>query len=57
MRLDQKSDCDEHLVREILSDLKQRRPMTRGQFDHVVRPYLQVGYSREIAEVAKQYFH
>jgi hypothetical protein len=57
VRLDQKSDCDEHLVREILSDLKQRRPMTRGQFDHVVRPYLLVGCSREIAEVAKQYFH
>ena len=57
MRLEHESDCDELLVREILSDLKQRRPMTRGQFDHVVRPYLQVGYSREIAEVAKQYFH
>jgi len=47
---------DEIYVREILADVGARRPVTRAQFDGLVRPYLAAGYAREVAEAERQYF-
>jgi hypothetical protein len=57
MRQSHQPSFDEIYVREILADVAARRPITRAQFDGLVRPYLAAGYAREVAEAERQYFH
>ena len=47
---------DEPLVLRITSGATQRKIRTEGEFGHFVRPYLEAGYPREVAEAHRRFF-
>ena len=47
---------DEIVVNRILAAVSRRHPRTMGEFGHIVRPYLNAGHQREVAEAHRRYF-
>jgi hypothetical protein len=56
MRLEREPTCDEKVVRKIITHASERHIKTEGAFGHFVRPYLEAGYPREVAEAHRRLF-
>jgi hypothetical protein len=57
MLLDRDRYCDEAMVQQILVAAGRRRLRSLGEFGFLVRPYLTAGYSQEVVEAQRRYFH